>query len=280
MTSPVERITEKASKYRDLEKMSIEEITKNINAEDKTVADAIEKILPDLNRMIEGLVKQLKNGGRLFYVGAGSGGRLSVLDAIEMPTTYGVSKDMFNVILAGGIENLIDALEEMEDDTSDSIRQLTAQNVSKDDFVIGVSASGTTPFVLEAMKYCQTHGIPCGSIVSNPQSIISQFSNYPIEIITGPEFISGSTRMKCGTAQKMVFDIISTTSMIQLGRVEDNKMVFVNLINDKIVDRANKMLMEKTGITDYNKAKELLLRAGNVKSAVELWQETINHENK
>lgn len=265
------RITEQASKYRDLEKRTIQEITKFINAEDQTVAFAVENILPDLNLLIEGLVKQLKNGGRLFYLGAGSGGRLSVLDAIEMPTTYGVGKDLFNVILAGGVEDLINAKEEKEDDTNDAIEQLIKYKVSSKDFVIGISASGTTPFVLIGLQYCQKHDIPCGSIVNNPDSLISKYSDYPIEVITGPEFITGSTRMKCGTSQKMIFDIISTTTMIQLGRVEDNKMIYVNLINDKIIDRANRIFMEKSGISDYEYAKKLLLKEGSVKAALDKW---------
>lgn len=271
MINPSDKITEQPSKYRHLEKMTVAELTKNINNEDKTVALAIEQQLPQLNRLIEALVVKLKAGGRLFYVGAGSGGRLSVLDAIEMPTTYGVPKDLFNVVLAGRIEHLIEALEEKEDDLYEGVLQLEELEVSDKDFVIGISASGTTPFVLQALKYCQSKGITTASIVNNPNSEISSYSNYPVEVITGPEFISGSTRMKCGTSQKMIFDMISTTSMVQLGRVEDNKMVYVNLINDKIIDRANKILMEKTGIKDYDFAKELLLKAGSVVAATDTW---------
>lgn len=262
------KVTEQASKYRHLEKMSVEDITQAINQEDKTIAVAIEKALPALNRMILAFLPKLKQGGRLFYLGAGSGGRLSVLDAIEMPNTYGVSKDIIKVILAGGVNHLVEALEDKEDDIQDGINQLKTCQVGPADFVIGISASGSTPFVVESLKYCKKMGISTGCIVSNPNSEIVLYADFPVEVITGPEFVSGSTRMKCGTAQKMIFDIISTTTMIQLGRVEDNRMVYVNLINNKLIDRAVRMLMEKTGETDYALARKNLLKAGSVKNAM------------
>jgi len=266
------KITERPSKHRHLEKMTIEEITRRINEEDKTVPYAIEKALPQLNKLINEVVEKLKNGGRMFYLGAGSGGRLSVLDVIEMPTTYGVPKGLLNSILAGGTEHLVEALEEKEDDTESGWKMLQEKNISEKDIVIGISASGTTPFVLAGLKQCSANNITTGCIVSNPNSVIAANANLPVEVITGPEFISGSTRMKCGTAQKMIFDIISTTTMIQLGRVEDNKMVNVALINDKIIDRAVRILMGKIQITDYEQAKKLLLDAGSVKKAVIQWQ--------
>src|SRR6266496_2910178 len=263
------RITEQPSTHRHLEQKSIEEITAAINNEDKIVAAAIEKALPQLNRLIAAIVNKLKLGGRMFYLGAGSGGRLSVLDAIELPTTYGIPKGIVNVILAGGIDRLADALEQMEDDTTAGWLALQQANISANDFVIGITASGTTPFVLGALKECRKNNILTGCIVSNPGSPIAVVAEYPVEVITGPEFITGSTRMKCGSAQKMIFDIISTTTMIQLGRVEDNKMVHVLLINDKITDRAVKMLMEKTFIGNYNEAKKILLQHGSVKAALD-----------
>lgn len=261
------RITESPSLYTNLEKKTIEEITAGINTEDKKVANAINEALPQINKLISSIVNTLNTGGRMFYVGAGSGGRLSVLDAIELPTTYGIDHGIINVILAGGIERLADALEEKEDDVSEGWLNLTAAGVNEKDIVIGISASGTTPFVLEALKKCRERNIKTGCIVSNPESPIAAQSNYPVEVITGPEFITGSTRMKCGTAQKMIFDMISTTVMIQLGRVEDNHMVNVKLINDKITDRAVKMLMQKSGISKYEEAKALLLEQGSVKKA-------------
>ena len=263
------RITEQPSHYRHLEKMSIEELTANINKEDKSVALAIEKALPQINRLINEIVTKLKNGGRMFYLGAGSGGRLSVLDAIELPTTFGVAKGLVNSILAGGVEHLIEAREEMEDDINSGWNALQEHNISEKDIVIGITASGTTPFVLSALKQCQQHNITTGCIVSNPGAPVTAAANFPVEVITGPEFLTGSTRMKCGTAQKMIFDMISTTTMIQLGRVEDNRMVHVMLINDKITDRAVKMLMEKASIENYEEAKIILLKYGSVKMAMD-----------
>ena len=255
--------------HRHLEEKPVEELTKLINGEDKKVALAIEEALPQLNRLITKIVDQLKNGGRMFYLGAGSGGRLSVLDAIELPTTYGVPKGMVNVILAGGINRLAEAPEEKEDEEMEGWYALLEHQVSKKDIVIGITASGTTPFVLGALRECKTNQVPTGCIVSNPSSPVAALADFPVEVITGPEFITGSTRMKCGTAQKMIFDMISTTTMIQLGRVRDNKMVNVMLINNKITDRAVRILMSEGNISDYNEAKTLLLSTGSVKSALD-----------
>ncbi len=267
-------LTEQSSSYRDLEKMTIEEITSHINTENNRVPLAIEKALPQLNSLINAVVSKLKEGGRMFYLGAGSGGRLSVLDAIELPTTFGVDPDMVNVILAGGTEHLIKALEEKEDETDAGWRMLSEKNVSEKDIVIGISASGTTPFVLSALIECQKNGITTACIVSNPGSPIAARAEFPVEVITGPEFITGSTRMKCGTAQKMIFDMISTTTMIQLGRVEDNQMVNVKLINAKIIDRAVRMLMSKSDLSDYGRAKEILQEQGSVRKALTYLSQT------
>jgi len=275
ISSGMERITEQPSKYRYLEKMSVDELITNINKEDQTVALAIEKQLPHISKMITAIENQLKAGGRLFYLGAGSGGRLSVLDKIELPNTYGIEKGVINVILAGGEENLVLALEAMEDDETDAWKQLQAFKVSDNDFVFGISASGTTPFVWAGLKKCRENHIPCGCIVGNPDSPVAAVSDYPIEVVTGPEFVTGSTRMKCGTVQKMLFDMISTTVLIRLGRVEDNRMVNVRLINNKVVDRSVKMLMEKRGLTDYDEAKKLILKYGNVKKAMN-YIDTVN----
>ena len=263
------KITEQASNYRNLETKSVAELTAYINTEDKTVALAVEKALTELNALIQQIVDKLKTGGRMFYLGAGSGGRLSVLDVIELPTTYGAPKGQFNAILAGGEEHLIEALEEKEDDTDEGWARLSAYDVSQKDIVVGISASGSTPFVLEGLKKCNEKGIVTGCIVSNPDTPIAAIATYPVQVITGPEFITGSTRMKCGTAQKMIFDIISTTTMVALGKIEDNRMVNVALINDKITDRAVKMLMELSQIDSYDTAKELLLQSGSVKNAID-----------
>ncbi len=261
-------ITEQHSAHRYLETKKIEEITSLINNENAMVADAIYKVLPQINSLIYAIVGKLKTGGRMFYLGAGSGGRLSVLDVIELPTTFGIEKGIVNTILAGGIEHLVEAREEMEDNFDEGWQRLTDENATEKDIVIGISASGTTPFVLGALEACRKNNIATGCIVSNPDSPIAEQADYPVEVITGPEFITGSTRMKCGTAQKMIFDIISTTVMIQMGRVEDNQMVNVKLINNKITDRAVKMLIEKSGIENYEEAKTLLLKHGSVKNAI------------
>ena len=262
-------ITEQPSRYRHIEKMSIAEITAHINDEDKLVPLAIEKALPQLNKLIEVIIEKLKAGGRLFYLGAGSGGRLSVLDVIELPTTYGIAPDTFQVILAGGVEHLVEALEAKEDDAAAGWQMLLEKKVSTKDIVIGISASGTTPFVLEGMKLCREHKITTGCIVSNPDSPIADQAVYPVEVITGAEFITGSTRMKCGTAQKLIFDMISTTTLSKMGRVSDNQMVHVKLINNKITARAVKMLMNNAGISDYAKAKDILIEHGSVQKALD-----------
>ena len=261
-------ITEQSSLYDQLENKSVEELTSYINQEDQKVAKAIKEVLPDVNRLITAIVDKLNAGGRMFYLGAGSGGRLSVLDVIELPTTYGLPKGVYNTILAGGIDRLADALEEKEDDLNEGWDALVKAGINPGDIVVGISASGTTPFVLEGLKNCRSRNITTGCIVSNPSTPIAAQADYPVAVITGPEFITGSTRMKCGTAQKMLFDMISTTVMIRIGRVEGNSMVNVKLINDKILDRGVKMLMQKTGIENYDEAKSILLEHGTVKNAM------------
>lgn len=265
----MDRITELPSEHRHLEHKSISEITALINEEDRKVADAIRASLNEINALIEVIVNKLESGGRMFYVGAGSGGRLSVLDAIELPTTFGVSKDLVQVILAGGIDRLVEAREEMEDDTESGWSMLQEKKVSVKDVVIGITASGSTPFVVQALKNCRSNGIFTSCITSNKGSEVAKHADIAVEVITGPEFITGSTRMKCGTAQKMIFDMISTTVMIRLGRIIDNRMVNVTLINNKITDRAVKMLMEMGNISDYASAKKNLMEHGSVKAALD-----------
>lgn len=264
-----EKITEQPSLYRHLEKMTIKEITTHINDEDKKVALAVERSLPQIIKLIEAVVLKLNSGGRMFYLGSGSGGRLSVLDAIELPTTFGIPKGLVNVILAGGVDKLIKACEEMEDDTEAGWEMLTEDNISEKDIVTGISASGTTPFVLATLERCRKNNITTGCIVSNPDSPIASQSDFPVEVISGTEFLTGSTRMKCGTAQKMIFDMISTTVMIQLGRVEDNHMVNMRPRNEKMVDRSVRMLLEKGGIKSYEEGKQLLLKHGSVKKVLD-----------
>ena len=264
----MEKITEEPSLYNDLEKKSIEELTSGLITEYKKIAPAVEAAKPQLDRLLTAVVEKVKAGGRMIYLGAGTGGRLAVLDVLELPTTFGMEDDTICAVLAGGIDKLIFALEEKEDDAEESWEMLTEKKVNPKDIVLGISASGTTPFVLYGLQQCKAHGIITGCIVNNPGSPIAEVSDYPVEVITGPEFVTGSTRMKAGTSQKMVFDMISTTVMIQLGRVLDNRMVNVKLINRKITDRAVRILMDKSGIKDYEQARAFLFEQGSVAEAL------------
>ena len=263
-----QRITESPSPYRYQERMTAEEIVANINKEDQTVALAVAKQLPAIAALAEVIAGKLRNGGRLFYVGAGTSGRLGVLDASECPPTYGVADDVVIGLMAGGDAALRYGIEDEEDNEAGGWRDLQKYQVSSADVVIGIAASGTTPYVRGALQDCRKHGIVTGCIVCNPGSPVAAHADYPIEVITGPEFVTGSTRMKAGTAQKMVLNMLSTTAMIRIGRVEDNRMVHMQITNDKLVDRGVKMLMEKTGIVDYAQAKRILLAAGSVDAAI------------
>lgn len=262
-------ITESESNYRHLEKMSVEELLVNINREDKTVADAIEKAIPQIEQLVHVIVDKMLAGGRLFYIGAGTSGRLGIVDASECPPTYGVPYGLVIGIIAGGIKAVTEAVEFAEDDLEQGWLDLQEHEVNEKDVVIGIAASGTTPYVIAALNKCRVHHIITGSISCNPGAPISAAADYPIEAVVGPEFVTGSTRMKSGTAQKLILNMISTSVMIQLGRVEDNKMLNMQLTNDKLVDRGVKMLMEKMQTNDYEAAKTLLLQSGSVKKSLE-----------
>lgn len=264
-----EKITEQSSRYRHLDKMSVEELLISINAEDKTVAFAIEKVIPQIEDLVEAATDKMVIGGRLFYLGAGTSGRLGIVDASECPPTYGVPYGLVVGIIAGGEKAITEAVEFAEDSRTEGWNDLLKHNISEKDFVIGIAASGTTPYVVGALETCREKGILTGCITNNPGSPLSKIANYAVEVAVGPEFVTGSTRMKSGTSQKLVLNMISTAIMIQLGRVEDNKMVNMQLTNDKLVDRGTKMLMERLKLTDYDKAKELLLKHGSVRKAVE-----------
>ena len=266
------RITEQSSLYDHLEEMSVEELTANINAENKKVAEAIEEALPAINRLISAIEQKVKSGGRLFYAGCGTGGRLATLDTIEVQNTYGIDGTQIQAIFPGGIECLTQTKESREDDLEDGWKQLQDKGLSSKDFVLGFSASGTTPFVLSILKHCKAEGIPTGCIVNNPQSPIAEQADYPVEVITGPEFVTGSTRMKAGSSQKMILDMISTSLQIRQGRVEGNKMVNAKLINHKLIDRACRIFIERHPeyADRYEEAKQLILKAGSVKKAEEL----------
>ncbi|MEO7264845.1 MAG: N-acetylmuramic acid 6-phosphate etherase [Ferruginibacter sp.] len=267
-----EKITESDSNYRHLDKMTINQLLLNINEEDKKVPEIISSVIPQIELLVHAIVDKMLMGGRLFYIGAGTSGRLGIVDASECPPTFGVPYNLVIGIIAGGNKAITEAVEFAEDDTEQGWRDLQQYNVNSEDVVIGIAASGTTPYVIKALEKCRENGIITGSISCNPEAPISTAADFPIEVVVGPEFVTGSTRMKSGTAQKLVLNMISTTVMIQLGRVEDNKMVNMQLTNDKLVDRGVKMLMNHLKVTDYELAKKLLMSHGTVKKAIENYQ--------
>lgn len=264
-----EKVTEQPSNYRHLDKMSAEEILHSMNKEDKTVPYAVEKAIPQIEKLVTAISDKMLAGGRLFYMGAGTSGRLGILDASEIPPTYGLPHSMVIGLIAGGDVAIQKSVESAEDDMMQGWHDLQKHFVSNKDVVVGIASSGTTPYVIGALEQCRKNGIITGSISCNPQSPLSDAADYPIEVVVGPEFVTGSTRMKSGTAQKLVLNMISTAVMILIGRVEDNKMVNMQLSNEKLVDRGTRMVMEQLKITEYKKAKDLLLEHGSVKKAVD-----------
>jgi N-acetylmuramic acid 6-phosphate etherase len=264
-----ERFTEAPGKYRHLEKMSVLELLTHMNEEDKTVPAAVEKAIPQIESLVAVISDKMLAGGRLFYIGAGTSGRLGILDASEVPPTYGLPYGLVIGIIAGGQEAIQKPIENAEDDSEQGWADLQAFSPDHKDVVIGIAASGTTPYVIGALRECRKKGIITGCITCNPGSELAAHADHPVEVVVGPEFVTGSTRMKSGTAQKLVLNMISTAVMIRIGRVEDNKMVNMQLTNSKLIDRGTQMLMEKTGITDYEKAMNLLLKYGSVKKAAE-----------
>ncbi|MEI6583975.1 MAG: N-acetylmuramic acid 6-phosphate etherase [Chitinophagia bacterium] len=263
------RYTELPSQYRHLEKMSIPDLLQNINREDKTVPDAVEKAIPQIEKLVAAISDKMLAGGRLFYIGAGTSGRLGIVDASECPPTFGVPYGLVIGIIAGGDKAITTAVEFAEDHPDEGWNDLMKHFVSDKDVVVGLAASGSTPYVIGALKQCRRKGIITGSISCNPNTPVSREADFPVEVVVGTEFVTGSTRMKSGTAQKLVLNMISTAVMIQLGRVEDNKMVNMQLSNVKLVDRGVKMVMEGLALKDYEQAKDLLLKHGSVKKAIE-----------
>lgn len=262
------KITEQPSNYNNLEKMSVHDLLMYINTEDKTVAFAVEKAIPNIESLVVQIVEKLKNGGRLFYIGAGTSGRLGIVDASECPPTFGVPHELVNGIIAGGDSAIRKAVEFAEDDKEQAWKDLAEFTISEKDVVIGIAASGTTPYVIGGLEKCNQNNILTGCITCNEGSPLSQVAQYPIEVVVGPEFVTGSSRMKAGTAQKMVLNMISTTAMIQLGKVKGNKMVDMQLSNNKLIDRGVNMIMSEIPIS-YDKAKTLLEKHGSVRRAVE-----------
>jgi len=262
------KITERPSSYRHLEKMSIKELLTHINYEDRKVPVAVEKAIPRIESLVEAIVDNMFAGGRLFYIGAGTSGRLGILDASECPPTFGVDHGLVIGLIAGGDKAIRRAVEHAEDDMEQCWKDLLQHHISKSDVVVGIAASGTTPYVIGGVRKCREQGILTGSITCNLNTPLSAEVDFAIEIPVGSEFVTGSTRMKSGTAQKLVLNMISTSVMIRLGRVEDNRMVNMQLTNNKLIDRGVRMVMEQLGMADYEKAKKILLNAGSVKKAV------------
>lgn len=269
---PFIKTTEKDSLYNHLEHMSVSELLKNINTEDKTVPFAVEKAIPQIEALIHQIVPKLKSDGRLFYIGAGTSGRLGIVDASECPPTFGVSQDVVIGLIAGGDSAIRKAVEFAEDSTTQGWEDLKKHNISQNDVVIGIAASGTTPYVISALKQCNANNIITGCITCNHNSPLSLAAKYPIEVIVGAEFVTGSSRMKAGTAQKLVLNMISTATMIQLGKVKGNKMVDMQLSNNKLVDRGTKMIMDELNISQQA-AKALLLKHKNVRAAITFYKD-------
>ena len=268
------KITEQSSLHNDLDKKTTAELLRGINAEDKTVAFAVEKEIPKIEKLVDVIVDKMKQGGRLFYLGAGTSGRLGVVDASECPPTFGVPHGRVIGLIAGGDKAIRKAVEFAEDSKEQGWKDLLEHNISQNDVVVGIAASGTTPYVIGALEACNLNGIVTGSITCNPNSPIDVLAQYPICPQVGPEFVTGSTRMKSGTAQKMVLNMLSTTTMIKLGRVKGNKMVDMQLSNHKLVDRGIRMIREEISIS-YEQAKKELLTEGSVRKVIEKFKYNI-----
>ena len=267
----VKTTTEQSSNYQNLQDMTVKEILTGINNEDSSVPAAGAEEIPQIEKLVEGVVERMKRGGRVFYLGAGTSGRLGVVDASEIPPTYGVH-DKFIGLIAGGDKAIRDAVEAAEDKLDGGWNDMQPFSPTENDVVIGVAASGSTPYVIGAVKTAREHGMLTGCITCNKGSALAAESEIPVEVVVGPEFVTGSTRMKAGTAEKLVLNMIYTASMIRLGHVKGNKMVDMQLTNKKLVDRGSRMIMGETGIEDYDLAKRLLLKYGSVRKAVDAYE--------
>ena len=263
-----QKITESSSLYSDLDRMPVRELLEGINREDRKVAEAVGREIPKIERLVERLVERMRRGGRLFYIGAGTSGRLGVLDASEIPPTYGMPNTLVIGLIAGGDRALRNPVESAEDDELKGWNELLAYGINELDTLVGIAASGTTPYVIGALREARKRGVLTASIACNPDSPVAHEAEIAIEPVVGPEFVTGSTRMKSGTAQKMVLNMISTTAMIQLGRVKGNRMVNMQLSNQKLVDRGTRMIMEELGL-GADEARHLLLLHGSVREAID-----------
>lgn len=265
-------VTESSSSHQNLEQLSVAELLNGINKEDKTVPLAVEKSIPQIEALVQVIVSKMKIGGRLFYIGAGTSGRLGIVDASECPPTFGVPHDMVIGLIAGGDAAIRKAVEFAEDDENQAWQDLSVYRLTTDDVIIGIAASGRTPYVIGGVKKAKEEGLTTGCIVCNPGSVLAREVAFPIEVVVGPEYVTGSTRMKSGTAQKLVLNMISTAVMIQLGRVKGNKMVDMQLSNHKLIDRGTRMVMDELGIT-YELAGTLLQQHGSVRNAIKAYYE-------
>ncbi|GAA4788259.1 N-acetylmuramic acid 6-phosphate etherase [Olivibacter ginsenosidimutans] len=264
----MDNTTEKESYYNDLEKMSVNDLLTNINKEDQTVSLAVKQSIPQIEALVKVTVEKMEDGGRLFYIGAGTSGRLGILDASECPPTFGVPFDWIIGIIAGGDTAIRKAVEFAEDDKQQAWKDLSEHSINSKDVLLGIAASGTTPYVIGGLEAANQVGITTGCLVCNAQTPMSKIAQFPIEVITGPEFVTGSTRMKAGTAQKLVLNMLSTSIMIRLGRVKGNKMVDMQLTNTKLFNRGTRIIMEEAGV-NQEKANELLEKYGSVRRAIE-----------
>ena len=264
----MKNITESTSNYRHLEKMSVPQLLSKINTEDKSVPLAVEKSMPQIIALVEAIVKKMEKGGRLFYIGAGTSGRLGILDASECPPTFGVPDDWVIGLIAGGDTAIRKAVEDAEDSTTQAWKDLKKYLINKEDVVVGIAASGTTPYVINGLDICQKNGILTGCITCNPNAPLTEKADFPVVVVTGPEFVTGSTRMKAGTAQKLVLNMITTSTMIRLGRVLDNKMIDMQLSNAKLVDRGAKMIKNILELP-LDESRRLLLKHGSVRKVLD-----------
>lgn len=264
----MEKITEKESLYDSLETMSTTEILTDINREDHRIADAVQKVLPQIGRLVDAIVERMKQGGRVFYIGAGTSGRLGIVDASELPPTFGVDEGKFIGIIAGGEGAIRHAVEKAEDDEEKGWHDIMPFHPTPLDTVVGIAASGTTPYVIGAIKKANQNGLLTGGITSNPGAPLAENAQHLIEVVLGPEFVTGSSRMKSGTAQKMILNMISTATMIKMGRVMGNRMVDMQLTNKKLIERGSRMIMDALGV-DYEEAERRLLKEGSVRGVIE-----------
>ena len=266
------KVTEQSSNYSNLDKMTTRELLEGMNREDRHVPEVVAECIPQIEKLVDGIVERVRRGGRVFYMGAGTSGRLGILDASEIPPTYGAPYDLFIGLMAGGDRAIRDAVEGAEDSRTGGWEDILSYSPTENDVLIGIAASGTTPYVVGAVEIARQKGLLTGCITCNDGSPLAAASEIPVIGVVGPEFVTGSTRMKAGTAQKLVLNMISTAAMIRLGHVRGSKMVDMQLTNAKLVDRGARMIMEETGLTDYEYARQMLLSHGSVRAAVFFYQ--------